>query len=79
MDQSEGEGVQSGMPTQRDKLRVRKSKRTKIERPDTDHMSAGQRIGMVWPITVDAFVMKGEFDAESRLQRHVIRVVRRKG
>jgi len=31
----------------------------------------------VWPITVDAWSLKGNFNAESRLQRHVVRVIRR--
>ena len=59
-------------------MRVRKSKRRRLENSDTEHMTAGQRISMVWPITVDAFAMTGKFDAESRLQRDVVRLIRRK-
>jgi len=40
-------------------------------------LDASQAVAMVWPITVDAWTMTGNFNAESRLQRHVVRIVRR--
>ena len=36
-----------------------------------------ERIAMVWPMTLDAWAFLGDPGAESRLQRHVVRVVRR--
>ena len=38
--------------------------------------SIGERLAMVWPLTVDALAFAGRFDAESRLRRHVVRVRR---
>jgi len=36
-----------------------------------------ERIGMMWQLAMDAWAFTGDFDAESRLPRHVVRVVRR--
>ncbi len=33
-----------------------------------------ERISMVWPLTIEAWVFKDESDAGSRLQRHTVRV-----
>jgi hypothetical protein len=37
-----------------------------------------ERIEMMWPLAVQAWAFKGEDVSESRLQRHVVRVIRRK-
>ncbi len=37
-----------------------------------------ERIGMTWQLAMDAWAFMGEPLAESRLPRHVVRVVRRK-
>ena len=39
--------------------------------------TVSERILMMWPLACDAWTFKGDFDAESRLQRHVTRVIRR--
>ncbi len=41
-------------------------------------LTPAERMLMVWPITCDAWSMTGKFDAESRLQRDVVRLIRRK-
>jgi hypothetical protein len=38
-----------------------------------------ERFGMVWPLTVEAWSLTPDFDAESGLQRHLVRVHRRGG
>jgi hypothetical protein len=38
-----------------------------------------ERIGVVWPLTLDAYAFSGSVDAESRLSRHIVRVHRRAG
>lgn len=43
----------------------------------TPVLDASEAVAMSWPITVDAWTMTGKFNAESRLQRHVVRLVRR--
>jgi len=35
----------------------------------------GERLAMVWPLTVDLLAFTRSFDAESRLRRHVVRVL----
>jgi hypothetical protein len=45
---------------------------------DLSHLSSGERMALVWPLTVSAWAMKGEDIASQRLQRHVERVERRK-
>lgn len=37
-----------------------------------------QRLSMMWQLALDAWAFKGESLAESRLPRHVVRVVRRR-
>jgi hypothetical protein len=37
-----------------------------------------ERIAMVWPLTVEAYSLSGKYDVEQRLQRHIVRLVRRK-
>ena len=50
------------------------------EGSDLAHLSAGERMELMWQLAVDAWTFKGEPDhAESRLQRHVVRVQRGRG
>ena len=44
---------------------------------DLQNTTAAERIAMMWPLALDAWAFKGEPVRESRLPRHVIRVVRR--
>lgn len=37
-----------------------------------------ERIGMVWPLTLEAWAFRGMTDAESRLPRHLVSIQRRK-
>lgn len=43
------------------------------------HLSAEQRVGMVWEITKATWVAMGHSDVDSTLQRHIARVVSRGG
>ena len=45
---------------------------------DLRETTAEERIGMMWQLALDAWAFKGEPVAESRLPRHVVRVVRGK-
>ncbi len=47
------------------------------DEPDLRALGPGERLAMVWQLTVDAWAFRGEPIDESRLQRHVVRVVRR--
>ncbi len=38
-----------------------------------------ERVGLVWPLTIEAWSLRGDFDAESRLPRHIVRAFRREG
>jgi len=38
-----------------------------------------ERIAMVWPLTCEAVSLGGKYDVEQRLQRHITRVIRKKG
>jgi hypothetical protein len=46
---------------------------------DLRNTTPGERIGMMSQLAMDAWAFMGESNAESRLPRHVVRVVRRKG
>ena len=38
-----------------------------------------ERIALVWPLTCEAVSMSKKYDAEQRLQRHITRLIRKKG
>lgn len=57
-------------------IQVRKTS-LKEETNDLKNMTAADRWAMMWQLTLDAWAFKGEPVAESRLQRHIIRVYRR--
>lgn len=43
---------------------------------DLEDTTPGERLSMVWQLTLDAWAFKGETLAEHRLQRHVVRLHR---
>lgn len=45
---------------------------------DLQTTTPAQRLGMMWQLALDAWAFTGETVAESRLPRHVVRVVRGK-
>ena len=45
---------------------------------DPEPVSPEQALEMIWPLTLDAWAFMKGTDAESRLQRHVVRVIRGK-
>ncbi|OHB69304.1 MAG: hypothetical protein A2V70_08565 [Planctomycetes bacterium RBG_13_63_9] len=45
---------------------------------DLRDTTPAERLGMMWQLTLDAWALMGEDDAELPLPRHVGRVVRRK-
>lgn len=46
---------------------------------DLEGTTAAERLAMMWPLTVQAWAFMGEDVAESRLPRHVVRIIRREG
>jgi hypothetical protein len=46
---------------------------------DPGNTTAAERLDMMWQLTIDAWAFKGEAIAQSRLPRHVVRIVRREG
>jgi hypothetical protein len=38
-----------------------------------------ERLGLVWPLTLEVVSLSKKYDAEQRLQRHVTGIIRRKG
>jgi hypothetical protein len=40
--------------------------------------TAAERLAMVWPLTAEAYSLSGKYNVEQRLQRHIVRLVRRK-
>lgn len=43
---------------------------------DLGNMTAADRLSLVWPLTLSAWAFKDETVAESRFQRHSVRVLR---
>jgi hypothetical protein len=46
---------------------------------DLRNTTPEERWAMMWQLALDAWAFKGEPVAESKLQRHIVRVFRRKG
>jgi hypothetical protein len=44
---------------------------------DLVHLTMGERMALVWPLTVQAWALAGEPVVEQEFQRHIIRVERR--
>ena len=59
-------------------LRIKFSPVRSEEGPDENDLflTMEERIAMVWPLTVDAWAFKGDPVAESRLPRHIVRILR---
>lgn len=43
---------------------------------DLKNTTAGERLGMMWQLSLDAWAFTGQPLAESRLSRHIVRVLR---
>jgi hypothetical protein len=65
-------------PADRNRMRVRVLRqREDVEGADVAERTPGERLAMMWPLARDAWTFKGEPQrAESRLQRHALRVRR---
>jgi len=59
-------------------IQVRKTS-LKEETDDLKNTTPAERWAMMWQLALDAWAFKGEPIAESRLQRNIVRVLRRKG
>jgi hypothetical protein len=46
--------------------------------PDLKNTTPEERVGMMWQLALDAWAMRGDFDAKAQFPRHVVRVIRRK-
>lgn len=46
--------------------------------PDNDHVDAGSAVlvGFMWELTMEVYSLRGNFDAEQRLQRNVTNLIR---
>ena len=54
----------------------RRSLRDPEDRSFVLSLTPSERVAMVWTLTCQAWSFAGDFDCESRLPRHVVRVVR---
>ena len=46
---------------------------------DVEHLTASERIGMMWQLALNAWAFKDNLNAEPRLQRHLVVLKRREG
>jgi hypothetical protein len=67
------------MATNRKNYRVQKLDRHVGFDDDLKDARPEDRLAMVWPLTVDVWAFMGYDIAQSRLSRHIVRVVRREG
>ena len=58
-------------------IQIRKTS-LKAETDDLKNTTPQERWAMMWQLALDAWAFKGEPIAESRLQRNIVRVYRRK-
>lgn len=59
-------------------IEIRKTS-LKDETDDLKNTTPEERWAMMWQLALDAWTFKGEPVAEPKLQRHIVRVFRRKG
>ena len=45
---------------------------------DVMSFSVQKRLAMVWPLTLEVYSFVGTIDVESRLQRHITKLIKRK-
>lgn len=45
---------------------------------DAMSFSVQKRLAMVWPLTLEVYSFVGTIDVESRLQRHITKLIKRK-
>jgi len=45
---------------------------------DLEGTTSAERIGMMWQLALDAWAFMGDADAQSRLPRHLVRVIRQR-
>lgn len=62
-----------------DRSVVRKLRLGDPEPDDLAGTTPAERLRMVWPLTSTLWALHGKGDVPARLQRHVVRVIRRKG
>jgi hypothetical protein len=67
------------MTINRENYRVRKFDRHEVFDDDLKDAQPADRLAMVWQLTVDVWAFMGYDIAQSRLSRHIVRVVRREG
>jgi hypothetical protein len=69
---------QTGRPIRN--IAIRKTKLSEQgQETDLQFTTPEERIGMMWQLALDAWAFTEGFDAESRLPRHIVRVLRREG
>ncbi len=49
-----------------------------VQHPEPNAITSEEGLGMMWQLTLDTWAFMKETHAESRLQRHVVRLVRGK-
>jgi len=60
-------------------IKVRKSRlQNQGNDDDLRETTPAERLAMLWPMTLSAWSFRGDFRAESRLQRHIVHIQRRK-
>ena len=40
-------------------------------------LSPAESLGMMWDLTKEVYSLSGKYDVESRLQRHIVRVIKK--
>jgi hypothetical protein len=73
-----GKWYSLGMVTRNIKVEVRHDGGRTSE-DDVRDLTPADRISIMWQLAMDAWAFKGDPDAESRLPRHVVRVIRGRG
>ena len=60
-----------------ERTRTRLLRRGQPEREEPSPLPPAELIGVVWELTLEAYSMRGDFEPEARLQRHVVQLTRK--
>ena len=61
-----------------ERTRTRLLHRGELARQEPSPLTPAELVGAVWELTVESYYLRGGFDAELRLPRHVVRLTRKR-
>jgi len=65
------------MKVKKNIVRVFKTKSDTVDHPSRSCMSPSDALSFVWELTEEVYSLSGKYDVKSRLQRHIVTVIKK--